>query len=196
MNYLGHIYFSFDDLDMMYANLHGEFIKGNSYTTQPKAIQDGVKLHRFIDHTIDTHPAVRELLHELYPTLPKVSSVAVDLYFDHLLAKYWNRFHSSNLEHYLETFYAFESDLTPHFHINFIEQIKRMRQIKWLSHYKKHEGLIKMCAGVGSRFSFPHSLNDAPTVFLEKEEYIYSIFESFMHDAEQTIHEFYLNLTK
>jgi len=180
----------------MHANLHGEYIKGNSFENSPKSIQAGVRLHRFIDHTIDTHPAVKELLHELYPLLPKVSGVAIDLFFDHLLAKYWQRYHSSNLDSYLAEFYAFESDLTPHFHPKFIEQIRRMREIKWLSHYKKHEGLIKMCAGVGARFTFPHKLNEAPTVFLEKEDYITSIFESFMHDAELSTHEFYLNLTK
>ena len=33
----------------------------------------------------DNHPEVKYLLRNLYPYLPKISGIAIDLYFDHLL---------------------------------------------------------------------------------------------------------------
>ena len=84
MNFLGHLYFSNNDLELMYANLFGDFVKGKAMYNFPEKIQSGIQLHRSIDSYIDRHEDVRKLLKTLYPELPKVSNVAIDLFFDHL----------------------------------------------------------------------------------------------------------------
>ena len=92
MKYLGQLFFSGDDKDLMICNLYGDHVKGKKYSSYPSKIIEGILLHREIDHYIDNHPEVLALKKLLYSDLHKVSSIAVDLYFDHLLAKNWKKY--------------------------------------------------------------------------------------------------------
>ena len=102
MNFLGHIYFSNNDPELMYANLFGDHVKGADLSNYPDFVRKGIMLHRSIDHYIDHHPAVVNLLHELYQDLPKVAGIAVDIYFDPLLASQWNSFHPKENDYFLQ----------------------------------------------------------------------------------------------
>ena len=82
MNFLGHLYFSNNNLDLMVANLFGDFCKGKSYLSYPLQTQKGVLLHREIDSYIDNHVEVVAVRKRLHSILPKVSGIAIDLYFD------------------------------------------------------------------------------------------------------------------
>ncbi len=183
MNFLGHLYFSNNDPDLMVANLFGDFIKGNKYLNYSLEIQHGVLLHRRIDHFIDQHDKVKELRRGLYKELPKVAGVAIDLYFDHLLADNWNEYHSAKYEDFLQRFYDhrpfFESELSP----EFISFLQKVRDWKWLNHYPTTYGLQKMCVGVSNRISFPNKLDVAPSVFDHHKKEIQKVFEKYMEDA-------------
>lgn len=185
MNFLGHLYFSNNDLELMYANLFGDFVKGKAMYNFPEIIQKGIQLHRSIDGYIDTHEDVRKLLKTLYPELPKVSNVAIDLFFDHLLASHWKNFHSIDLTEFLENFYTFQPLYWADYTSDFQSFIEIMRARKWLNYYPMREGLEKSCAGVGSRISFPNLLHQAPLTFDRHYNEIYSCFESYMSDAIQ-----------
>ncbi len=184
MNFLGHLYFSSNDLELMYANLFGDFVKGKAMFDYPEKIQTGIQLHRSIDTYIDTHQEVRKLLKMLYPDLPKVSSVAVDLFFDHLLAVNWKNYHSTELLDFLEDFYAYQPENWPFYSEKFKSFIAVMRNRKWMNSYQMREGLEKSCSGVGSRISFPNLLHIAPQCFDRFYDEIYGCFENFMGDAK------------
>jgi acyl carrier protein phosphodiesterase len=183
MNFLGHLYFSRNDHELMYANLFGDHVKGTHLENYPESIRQGIFLHRSIDHYIDHHPAVIELLHSLYTELPKVAGIAVDLYFDHLLAVNWNKYHSEDLESYLERFYTYEPTVWQHFPEDFRTFISQMKKYRWMNYYARFEGLEKSSEGVASRISFPNKLKDAPIVFLKYRERIENSFFTYMQDA-------------
>lgn len=183
MNYLGHIYLSNDNHDLMYANLYGDFVKGTQISHLPLIIQQGIRLHRMIDSYTDQHSGVRELARSLYDFLPKVSGIAIDLYFDHLLAKHWSKFHAHDFVDYLDSFYNHQPDLWEEYHSKFRDFISIMRLRKWLNHYDGFIGLTKMCHGVSAKLSFENKLSNAPNVFEEKETHIISCFEEFMSDV-------------
>ena len=111
MDFLGHIYFSNNNIELMYSNLFGDFVKGNNFSKYTVDIQEGITLHRHIDNYIDRHPVVLELARFLYPKLPKVSGIAVDIYFDHLLAKNWRQFHTIELDDFLNEFESYPISL-------------------------------------------------------------------------------------
>ena len=169
----------------MYANLFGDFIKGKAMYNFPEKIQNGIQLHRSIDSFIDTNKNVRQLLKILYPELPKVSNVAVDLFFDHLLAIHWKKFHSTELYQFLENFYTYQPKNWDSYPNEFKSFIEMMRTRRWMNYYPLREGLEKSCAGVGSRISFPNLLHQAPLSFDRHFNEIYSCFERFMHEAIQ-----------
>lgn len=185
MNYLGHLYFSGNDTELMTANLFGDFVKGSNLSAYPDKIQEGIRLHRAIDHYIDTLPVVLELYHELYASLPKVTSVAVDLYFDHLLAKNWEKYHGQPLTEYLNAYYA-KVDLenetyTPEFKL----MMHRLIEFNWISYYGTLDGLDKACNGVSARISFPNELKNGLQVFLHHKKRITAVFEEYMQQATE-----------
>lgn len=185
MNLLGHIYLSNNDNALAIANLFGDFVKGKKHLEYPEWIQHGVKLHREIDQYIDNHPSVKELIVLLRPDLPKVASVAIDLFFDHLLAKNWHKFHSVELTKFLDQFYTDIPTYRNHFSDDFAFFLTLMIERRWMNHYSSFEGLKKMCNGVGSRLSFPNALPGAYTTFLKHETAIESAFYEYMRDANE-----------
>ena len=189
MNYLGHLYFSENNKDLMIANLYGDYFKGNKYDELPLLQRTGVKLHRAIDDFIDTNKGVKELFKELYADLPKIAGIAVDLYFDHLLAKHWSQFHDRKLENFVSDFYAHTELINYPYPEQFLHMIHYMKQGDWLLNYKYLEGLDSAARGLSRRISFPNELYKAKEVFVKNEELITNHFFSYMQEA---VDNFYL----
>lgn len=183
MNFLGHLYFSGDDVQLQYANLYGDFVKGRDLSHYSSLIQRGIVLHRAIDTYIDTHPGVLDLMHQLYEQLPKVTGIAIDLYFDHLLAKNWSDFHSIEYDTFLKRFYSTELESEEEYSTEFLILIAKMKQKNWMHYYQYYDGLIKMCNGLSSRISFPNELPNAPEIYTQNEDLITKVFHNYMDDA-------------
>lgn len=183
MNYLGHLYFSGNDYDLMLNNLFGDFVKGKDLSTYPIDVQKGILLHRKIDNFIDRHPKVLELSHLLFEDLPKVSAIAIDLFFDHLLAKYWAQYHEKELLLYLENFYSHIQIEQDYYTNKFKIMISKLIEINWISYYPRLEGLDKACNGVSKRISFENKLINGKEIFLKFEQEIETVFFEYMIDA-------------
>lgn len=191
MNYLGHLYFSNNDTELMYANIFGDFVKGKDLSRYPKKIQKGIRLHRTIDDYIDHHPAVIELMHELYAPLPKIAGIAIDLYFDHLLAINWSDYHNLPLDDFIEKFQTASIDREPYDKEFFWTVLSKMKEEEWLHHYQTTYGLTKACQGLSARISFPNVLHTAPQVFEENTQKIETCFHIFMTDAVPFYRDYY-----
>jgi acyl carrier protein phosphodiesterase len=185
MNYLGHLYFSDDNHALMLANLFGDFVKGKDLSAYHPSIQHGITLHRSIDKYIDSHPEVLRLLKILYPHLPKVSGIAVDLFFDHLLAKNWEQHHPQQLPDFLDRFYCSIDSNISGYTPEFQAMIQQLVRVNWISYYPRLDGLEKALHGVSSKISFPNELKNGIAVFNAYETEIISVFERFMTDARQ-----------
>jgi acyl carrier protein phosphodiesterase len=190
MNFLGHLYFSDNNIELMYANLFGDFVKGKDLSEYSDFIQKGIHLHRTIDSYIDHHPIVLELLHKLYPLLPKVSGIAVDIYFDHLLARNWDTYSSTNRDTFIDNFYNYPIERN-FGNDHFWDVIDRMKKGQWLFKYKSMEGLTKACQGLSNRISFPNVLDQAPDVFIQNELMITQAFHKFMQEAKEYFEAYY-----
>ncbi len=183
MNFLGHLFFSRNDTELMLANLYGDFVKGKDLTRYRFKTQQGIFLHRCIDSYIDSHHAVREVLQILYEPLPKVSGIAIDLYFDHLLALHWKKFHPEELDTYLFHFYSSVNLKHSEFSSEFKFLISKMIEKNWIIQYQYEYGLDKACRGVSGRISFPNELVHGLSVFQKYKTQIESAFFEYMQDA-------------
>jgi acyl carrier protein phosphodiesterase len=110
--------------------------------------------------------------------------VAIDLFFDHLLAKHWSRFHPKELNVFLQQFYDSVQLHGFDYTDEFQEMIGKMIEINWISYYSTLDGLNKMCHGVANRISFPTQLIKGVEVYLAHEKEIESTFFEFMSDAQ------------
>ncbi len=183
MNYLGHLFFSGTDKELMYANLFGDFAKGSDLSAYPDIIQKGIKLHRSIDHFIDNHKEVKKLKKDMYLELPKVSGIAVDLLFDHLLAKYWSCFSNIDYQQYLDDFYKYRVELWDYYPNEFHVFIDNLKKYRWMDVYHQEYGLIKMSEGVSKKISFENKLKNLPDFYNSKLAFIHDVFGVFMADA-------------
>jgi acyl carrier protein phosphodiesterase len=185
MNYLGHLYLSGNDTGLMQANLYGDFIKGTQLTHLPDVIQRGVQLHRSIDHFIDHHPVIRELLPALRGELPKVAGIAIDIFFDHLLAKNWGLFHPQPLNEYLQAVYrSFDLD-DQNYSSDYRTFLRHLVQRNWIGSYPTLDAVDRMSRNVGAQLSFPNKLADGKSVFLMYEKAITQAFFEYMPAANE-----------
>ena len=176
----------------MLANLFGDFVKGKDYSYLPDIVQKGVLLHRQIDDFVDHHPKVTELRLKLYKDLPKIAGIAIDLYFDHLLAKNWSTYHNQQLDQFIDDFLTYALDAkhqsfseTPfNYPRRYIHLLTLIKRYDWINRYVHLEGLEMASKGLSKRISFENNLNQATGVYVENEREIQSVFEEFMIDAK------------
>lgn len=183
MNFLGHLSFSKNDLDLMHANLFGDFVKGRNLDVYEPFIKEGIMLHRSIDSFIDNHYAVKRLSKSLSSQLPKVAPIAIDLFFDHFLYNNWKRYHTTDLKELLDRFYAYKIDESIYPKERFHYMLKYLKREKWISSYGTIEGIGQACQGVSQRISFPNALSTGQTVLVNNYQEIESTFHEFMKDA-------------
>jgi acyl carrier protein phosphodiesterase len=183
MNFLGHLFFSYNNYELMTANLFGDFVKGSDLSAYSDIQEKGIRLHREIDHYMDHHPAVVEVMQELYASLPKVTGIAMDLYFDHLLAMKWEEYHDIDFNTFLNNYYRSIDEVKDQYPDQFLIFLQRLRSKNWMHYYQLEYGLDKACNGVSRRISFPNTLINGLQVFKANEKIIRSSFDKYMIEA-------------
>lgn len=178
----------------MYANIYGDFIKGSKLSYYPAIVQKGVKLHRAIDFYIDNHKKVLSLKNKLSTDLPKISGIAIDLYFDHLLAIQWSEFKPEPLENFTKAFHNHEFDTNNFENKHFLFLIEKMKSDNWLANYQFSHGLDFACKGLSQRISFSNQLYNAPEIFTTFRSEIKATFDDFMTDAIPFFKQYHLEL--
>jgi acyl carrier protein phosphodiesterase len=186
MNYLAHLYLSFDHDQLLVGNFIADHIRGNRFGSYPPAVQKGIRLHRWIDSYTDEHPLVRSCTRRLHPTRGHYSRVAVDMFFDHFLSVHWKEYSRESLEQFVDRFYS-----TIHAYKG--ELPDRTRQILpymieqgWLLQYGNIDGLDRSLKGLWTRTGKKSSLN---TAVRDLERY-YTEFETdFMEFFPELIRE-------
>lgn len=174
MNFLAHIYLSFDDDDITIGNFIADGIRANNYTHLPKRIQKGIILHRAIDTFTDAHPITRKSSKRLHKNYSHYSRVIVDIFYDHFLAKNWKNYSKVPLNIFVNEFY----DLLEERYEILPEGIKRMMPYmitdNWILNYAKLDGIARVLNGMNRRTKNISKMNFAIN---ELEEY-YPEFES------------------
>ncbi len=173
MNFLAHIFLSSDNELLTIGNFAGDAVKGKDYTRFPVAMQAGIQLHREIDTYTDAHPVVRQSTKRLHKNYSHYSGIIVDIYYDHFLAKNWDKYTDIPLSVFVDDFYR---SLNKHFDL-LPERIKVLTPLmikeNWLLSYTTIEGIQKVLNGMNRRTKGLSKMNNA-TVELQDH---YTAFE-------------------
>lgn len=98
MNFLAHLHVA-DHCDSHFAgNLLGDFVKGNPDTQYPRAVAQGIRLHRFVDSYTDSHELIRQTKLMFPSETRRFSPIALDVYWDYCLANSWADYHHLSLQ--------------------------------------------------------------------------------------------------
>lgn len=179
MNFLAHIYLSKDYPLEMIGNFMGDGVRGRDLTHLDPEVARGVQLHRFIDEFTDTHPIVEQSKIRLRPRFRKYAPVIVDVFYDHFLADNWDRYHDTELEHFVDKTYAHlrqnEHVLPP----STQRMLPYMIQHNWLYNYRKIQGIDRALSGLSRRASFESKMEYSSEALEAHYDAFQNEFETF-----------------
>lgn len=105
MNHLAHARLAGPDPLDIAANLMGDFVRGRLGERFPPRVAAGIRLHRAIDAWTDDHPLHRRSRQRLDPPFRRFAPILVDIYYDHFLARHFERFHHKPVERFTDDVY-------------------------------------------------------------------------------------------
>ncbi len=176
MNFLAHIYLSFDDEGITIGNFIADGIKSKDYLQYPDKIQKGILLHRAIDSYTDAHPLHKKSSSRLYPAYRHYNRVIVDIFYDHFLAKNWKTYSDVPLHDYVDQFYSLLEQYYPILPESTQRMMPYMIADNWLLNYSKLEGIGKVLSGMNRRTQNKSKMNFA---MRELDQYYGSFEEEF-----------------
>lgn len=141
MNFLAHLHIAQHCKSDLAGNLLGDFVKGDPCKSYPKDVAKGIKLHRFVDIFTDNHNAMKCGKRYFPDELRRFAPIALDLFWDHCLARHWSDYHHQTLAQFC--LYA-ESETS---HLNytvpdkFLQINTKVWQGKWLESYERFSNL-------------------------------------------------------
>ncbi len=158
MNFLAHLYLSGDSDQVMLGNFITDFVKGELIKSYQREVYQGILLHREIDSFTDRHPQVAKSKQRLWKKHRHYSSVIVDIFYDHFLAKNWHEYSVIPLADFACRAYS-----TMQSHDNLLPQkakqvLPHMIANNWLVNYSKLEGINRAMQGMARRASFQSSM--------------------------------------
>ena len=184
MNFLAHLYLTRHSDAAMLGGLLGDFVGSAELVHYPDEVQREIRLHRRIDSYTDRHPAVLAAK-ALFPEgRRRYAGILLDVYFDHLLARDWDRYHPVALDHFTRNFYALlmAQPVLP----------ERLRAIlpgfvrhDWLGSYRDRDSIDQAVRRIATRLSRNgDKLVQCIPILREHERTVDRRFEEFFPELE------------
>lgn len=167
MNFLAHIYLSFNDPEITLGNFFADHIRGNKFKHLPIKVQKGILLHRNIDTFTDAHPITKQSSKRLHKNYSHYSRVIVDIYYDHFLAKNWSEYSEVPLNEFVNEFYTLLEENYELLPLSTKRMMPYMIADNWLYNYSNLEGISRVLNGMNRRTNNRSKMNFA-IVDLEK----------------------------
>ena len=161
MNHLAHLFLSQRDTDLMVGNFIADHIKSTKLSSFSEGIQNGILMHRAIDHFTDTHPIVKKSKQRLFPKYSHYAAVLVDMFYDHILAKNWSNYSPISLESFSQSAYKILKSKTAELPSRSVMVLDYMSRQDWLTSYGSIEGMGKALNGISRRAKFNSKMEEA-----------------------------------
>lgn len=153
MNYLAHCWLARHSDEGLLGGLLGDFVHGNAALADwPPAIRDEIIRHRRIDAYTDAHPQV-VAARALFGELRRYAGIVLDVYFDHRLARDWQRWNDTPLDAFTARVYrvlhAYRDALPPRLQHTAVH----MSAGDWLGSYAGRASVDGVVRGISRRLS-------------------------------------------
>ena len=194
MNFLAHLYLSFDNKELMIGNFIADAIRGNKFNSFSSEIQKGIILHRNIDTFTDEHPIVRKSKRRLHERYRHYDGVIIDMFFDHFLAKNWKEYSNIPLIVYSESFYKLLHKNYPILPPKTQEMLPYIEKYNWLYNYQFMKGMQSVLEGMNKRTKLKSQMNMAINDLEVKYEEFEQDFRLFFDDLTKYVESRILKL--
>lgn len=162
MNWLAHIFLSEKNIDFQIGNYLADPLKGRVWEGASIKLQEGMKVHKLIDSYTDSHILFKASKEKL-GNKGLLKAVVVDITYDYLLTKNWQKFSNISKELFLNEFYNQSTVNLASLPINAQSYLKRLIEFDLLNKYNSLEDLYKAFERVDKRISKRLLLRDKTT---------------------------------
>lgn len=184
MNFLAHLFLAENTPESRLGNLLGDFVKGGLATLPyPPDVVKGIAEHRQIDAYTDHHPIVKQSQAFIGSHNRRFAGIAIDVIYDHFLARDWSSFHPMPLQEFTTQCYLEVKsrwDLLPP-RLRFV--LPYMEKDDWLAGYAHRIGIENALTGLGKRmqrqFGVPNQFADTYLDFTTHYEPLGEHFTAF-----------------
>ena len=91
MNHLAHLLLAGDDPEAKVGQVLADFVRASEIAAFAPGIQAGIRAHQQIDSFGDSHAVFARARKRMKPPYRRFGGVLLDIYFDHFLARCWER---------------------------------------------------------------------------------------------------------
>lgn len=157
MNYLAHLHLGGDAPEQLLGSLYGDFVKGDLHGRFPPVLERAIRLHRRIDSFTDSHPLVRTALDRFPRERRRFAGIALDVFFDHCLARHWPAYADRPLGEFTHRVYGVLL-AEPALPERLARMAPSMAADDWLGSYADFPVLEQVFRGIARRLSRPEGL--------------------------------------
>lgn len=141
----------------MIGGLLGDFVKGSIHA-YPAQIREGILLHRAIDRYTDAHGIVRASCALVSARRRRFAGIMVDVFFDHFLARHWQRFADTSLPVFTRAAYTELLARSGEFPPRLQRILPHMAAHDWLGSYEDVAAIDAAINGISRRFRRANTL--------------------------------------
>ena len=186
MNHLAHLFLSGDNEDLAIGNFVADFISNRDLPQFTEGVKRGIMLHRKIDAFTDAHPSVKQSTKRLHPFHHKYSPVIVDIYYDFLLAKNWEKYSKGDpsvwndeIRLFVNKMYNILTNRKLELPLKLRNRLPHMISDDWLMRYTTFEGLHGAFLRIEKAAAFPGNFGNAAEhleMFLDEFDAEFNVF--------------------
>lgn len=194
MNFLAHLFLSNNSEKIAIGNFIADFVKGAQIQNYEEDVVKGILIHREIDRFTDAHDIVKQSKSRLWDRYRHYSSVIVDIYYDHFLAKNWDMYSDERLKDFTSRHYALLSRHSYSFPDRASTTLRYMKQTDWLYNYQYLEGIDMALKGMSRRANFNSKMEYAIQELHHHYELFDEEFNLFFPMLERHVAEFTMEI--
>lgn len=162
MNHLAHLLLSGDRKEWLVGNFITDFLTPSEQRSLPSLIREGIRLHLFIDQTVDEDPDYRESIRLIRVTQGKYAPVVADIFYDYLLYHHWELYSDLPFARFRQETYK---NLIHHLPENISEKlawrVRNMVERNFLESYTSPEHMPGTFSMLQRRVRFENALDRA-----------------------------------
>ena len=153
MNFLAHIFLAKHSEEAMLGAMLGDFVKADVSGKFNPQIELEIKLHRKVDVFTDSHPIVIAAKQSFDESRRRFAGIALDVFYDHVLANNWSSYSDVPLLDFTQNFYAGLIKQQAMLPANLAVITPRMREQDWLGSYQDFAGVEVAITRISTRLS-------------------------------------------
>jgi acyl carrier protein phosphodiesterase len=153
MNYLAHLHLADDTPASRIGSLLPDLLRKRTVEDLDPEVRRGAERHRLVDRLTDTHPAFRTSRRRLGGRHGLFSGILVDVYYDHCLARDWQRHAPEPLASFISRVYGQMLGAPELMPAGMHPLVERMASQDWLGRYATDAGMERVLEGLSQRFA-------------------------------------------